>query len=60
MLLSFIESKIKAFEGILAQGKNDESKVMNIFKFPNLTLLTSIVFDNIQAQLNRSIGVIGA
>jgi hypothetical protein len=46
-MLAYIDSKIPIFEKTLTEAKIVEAKMMSIFKSPNVTLLTSLVFEKI-------------
>jgi hypothetical protein len=60
LLFAYIEGQINYFEKALEEAKASESKMMTIFKFPNLTLLTSTVFNTISQILSQSISLINA
>ena len=47
LMLAYIDSKIPIFEKTLTEAKIVEAKMMSIFKSPNVTLLTSLVFEKI-------------
>jgi hypothetical protein len=48
LILAFIDCQIESFEKVLAEAQSKDPKMMVIFKYPNVTLLTSTLFENIK------------
>ena len=59
LLFNHICKAIPQFMRLIEESKANDSKLISVFKYPNLTFLTSQVFESITSQLLNSIDIIG-
>lgn len=60
LLLNLTYAATTKFLKDIEASKGNDTKMISVFKYPNVTFLTSQVFDNIKVQLLLAVDIIKA